>query len=88
MMSQPQHDPGPPPEWEALFASAPLDAYVNAPAAPFHTRFGPVFYRGRLDGTARVLVVGQDPSTDETLAGGSSSARQVRSPSGSSPSSG
>ena len=66
---QPQHDPGPPPEWEALFASAPLDAYVNAPGAPFHTRFGPVFYRGRLDGTARVLVVGQDPSTDETLAG-------------------
>jgi len=66
---QPQHDPGPPPEWEEIFAAAPLDTYVNATGAPFHTRFGPVFYRGRLDGTARVLVVGQDPSTDETLAG-------------------
>jgi hypothetical protein len=69
MTTSPQHDPGPTPEWEEIFASAPLDTYLNAPGAPFHTRFGPVFYRGRLDGTARVLVVGQDPSTDETLAG-------------------
>lgn len=65
----PQHDPGPDCGWERLFHQAPLDHYVQLPGAPFHTRFGPVFYRGRLDGTARVLVVGQDPSTDETLAG-------------------
>lgn len=69
MAPQLQHDPGPDAQWEQVFASAPLDAYRDAPGAPFHTRFGPVFYRGRLDGTATVLVVGQDPSTDETLAG-------------------
>jgi uracil-DNA glycosylase len=63
------HDPGPDAVWEQLFASAPLSTYANAPGAPFHTAFGPVFYRGRLDGTATVLAVGQDPSTDETLAG-------------------
>jgi len=62
----PQHDVGPDCEWEMLFQSAPLNTYVAKNV--FHTRFGPVFYRGRLDGTARVLVVGQDPSSDETLA--------------------
>jgi uracil-DNA glycosylase len=61
------HDPGPNDAWEQLFQSAPLDYYVNFAQHPFHTRFGPVFYRGRLDGTARVLVVGQDPATDEIL---------------------
>ncbi len=62
-----QHDPGPNRAWEQLFQSAPLDYYINFSQHPFHTRFGPVFYRGRLDGTARVLVVGQDPATDEIL---------------------
>jgi uracil-DNA glycosylase len=68
LLFYPQHDPGPPCAWEKLFQKAPLDHYINFPQAPFHTRFGPVFYRGRLDGTARVLVIGQDPATDETLA--------------------
>lgn len=63
-----EHDPGPDSTWEQLFQSAPLAHYINFPNSPFHTRFGPVFYRGRLDGTARVLVIGQDPSTDEILA--------------------
>jgi len=54
--------------WKLLFQSAPLDHYINFPQSPFHTRFGPVFYRGRLDGSARVLIIGQDPSTDEILA--------------------
>jgi uracil-DNA glycosylase len=62
------HDPGPDSTWQQLFESAPLDYYINLPKSPFHTRFGPVFYRGRLDGSARVLVIGQDPSTDEILA--------------------
>jgi uracil-DNA glycosylase len=62
------YDPGPDHDWEQLFKNAPLPYYENYPSKPFHTRFGPVFYRGRLDGTARVLVVGQDPSTDEILA--------------------
>jgi len=63
----PQYDPGPDCAWERLFQSAPLDYYINFPQSPFHTRFGPVFYRGRLNGTAHVLVIGQDPSTDEIL---------------------
>lgn len=65
----PQHDPGPNCDWERFFQKAPLGHYVTFPQTPFHTRFGPVFYRGRLDGTARVLVIGQDPASDETLAG-------------------
>lgn len=65
----PEHDPGPGCAWERLFEQAPLAVYQTYPGTPFHTRFGPVFYRGRLDGSAKVLVVGQDPATDEILAG-------------------
>lgn len=68
IMLYPQHDRGPDCAWERLFEQAPLDHYVNYSGTPFHTRFGPVFYRGRLDGSARVLVVGQDPAVDELLA--------------------
>ncbi len=64
----PAFDPGPPPGWEAFFAQAPLDHYLNHPSGRFRLDFGPVYYRGRLDGTARVIVVGQDPSTNEILA--------------------
>lgn len=60
-------DPGPPPSWADLFSEAPLGFYQQRPKQ-FRFEFGPVYYRGRLDGTARVLVVGQDPSTDEILA--------------------
>lgn len=62
------YDPGPNSAWRTLFEAAPLSHYATYPLKPFHTRFGPVFYRGRLDGSARVLVIGQDPSTDEVLA--------------------
>jgi uracil-DNA glycosylase len=34
----------------------------------FRSEWGPVFHRGRLDGSARVLVVGQDPAQHETIA--------------------
>lgn len=64
----PAHDPGPSLAWDAFFGSAPIDYYDNHPARRFRLDFGPVYYRGRLDGTARVLVVGQDPSTNEILA--------------------
>jgi uracil-DNA glycosylase len=67
LLFHPQYDPGPDCAWEKLFQSAPLNHYVTFPGTPFHTHFGPVFYRGRLDGTARVLIIGQDPATDETL---------------------
>lgn len=38
------------------------------PAGDFRIEWGPVFHRGRLDGSARVLVVGQDPAQHETIA--------------------
>ncbi|HEX2292723.1 MAG TPA: uracil-DNA glycosylase family protein [Gaiellaceae bacterium] len=38
------------------------------PAADFRLEWGPVFHRGRLDGSARVLVLGQDPAQHETIA--------------------
>jgi hypothetical protein len=38
------------------------------PTKDFRTEWGPVFHRGRLDGTARLLVIGQDPAQHETIA--------------------
>lgn len=61
-----EHDPGPDPDWSAFFADAPLDIYQAHPS-DFRLDFGPVYYRGRLDGTARVLVVGQDPAANELV---------------------
>lgn len=63
-----RHDPGPSPDWQAFFETAPIDHYVAHPSERFRIHFGPVFYRGRLDGTSRLIVVGQDPSTNEILA--------------------
>jgi hypothetical protein len=60
------HDPGPDAAWEAFFASAPLAAYQDHPQ-DFRLDFGPVWYRGRLDGTARLLVIGQDPAANELV---------------------
>lgn len=60
------YDPGPPPQFEELFARAP-------DYSPFRFNFwhewGPVFYRGRLDGTARVLCIASDPGPTERVAG-------------------
>jgi hypothetical protein len=61
-------DPGPPLAWAEFLAAAPLAYYEQHPAQRFRLDFGPVYYRGRLDGSARVIVVGQDPSTNELLA--------------------
>jgi uracil-DNA glycosylase len=63
-----EFDPGPPLPWQHFLRQAPLDYYREHAARRFRLDFGPVYYRGRLDGTARVLVVGQDPSTNEILA--------------------
>jgi hypothetical protein len=38
------------------------------PQSDFRTEWGPMFHRGRLDGSARVLVIGQDPAANETIA--------------------
>jgi hypothetical protein len=67
-MERLSYDPGPPPSYVECFAQAPLREYVEHPKRRFRFHFGPVYYRGRLDGTARVLVLGQDPSTNEILA--------------------
>ena len=37
------------------------------PFADFRTEWGPIFHRGRLDGSARVLVIGQDPGQHENV---------------------
>ncbi|MCK4461951.1 MAG: uracil-DNA glycosylase [candidate division Zixibacteria bacterium] len=64
---QPNFDPGPPPVWEDFFAQAPHAHYQSYPTK-FRLDFGPVYYRGRLDGSARVIIVGQDPAPNEQLA--------------------
>jgi uracil DNA glycosylase superfamily protein len=52
--------------FRTLVASYPATAAY--PAGGFRLEWGPVFHRGRLDGTARVLVIGQDPAQHETIA--------------------
>jgi hypothetical protein len=37
------------------------------PPDQFRVEWGPIFHRGRLDGTARVLIIGQDPAQHETV---------------------
>jgi uracil-DNA glycosylase len=37
------------------------------PSASFRVEWGPIFYRGRLDGTARILCIGQDPAQNEAV---------------------
>jgi uracil-DNA glycosylase len=59
-------DPGPVAEPFASLA----ERYPGADAYPpkdFRIEWGPVFHRGRLDGTARVLVLGQDPGQHESV---------------------
>jgi hypothetical protein len=57
--------PGYPAPFAALVADYP-DAAVY-PTDSFRVEWGPIFHRGRLDGTARVLVIGQDPATEEDI---------------------
>jgi len=38
------------------------------PTPDFRTEWGPVFHRGRVDGTARMLAIGQDPAQHEVVA--------------------
>jgi 5-methylthioadenosine/S-adenosylhomocysteine deaminase len=37
------------------------------PPKDFRVEWGPIFHRGRLDGSAVVLVIGQDPAANETI---------------------
>lgn len=38
------------------------------PPDQFRVEWGPIFHRGRLDGSARLLVIGQDPASHESIA--------------------
>jgi hypothetical protein len=64
-MSAPDFDPGPGPEFAATFAAVPAPPDPDA----FWTDWGPVFYRGRLDGSARLLCIASDPGATERIAG-------------------
>jgi hypothetical protein len=57
-------DPGPPDPFARHFATVP------APPSPdrFWFDWGTVFYRGRLDGTARLLCIASDPGPTERIA--------------------
>jgi uracil-DNA glycosylase len=59
-------DPGYcPPAFQQLVRDYP-DEQVY-PFKDFRTEWGPIFHRGRLDGSARVLILGQDPAQHETV---------------------
>jgi uracil-DNA glycosylase len=58
-------DPGFPRRFNALLRAFPEEE-TYAPK-DFRVEWGPIFHRGRLDGTARVLVIGQDPAAHETV---------------------
>jgi hypothetical protein len=50
--------------------SALADGYPGEdvyPPSQFRVEWGPIFHRGRLDGSARVLVIKQDPAQHETI---------------------
>jgi hypothetical protein len=59
-------DPGPVSEpFASLVRDYPgPDVY---PQDSFRVEWGPIFHRGRLDGTARLLVIGQDPAQSESV---------------------
>src|SRR5690349_12733127 len=47
-----------------------VEQYPEADVYPpdqFRVEWGPIFHRGRLDGSARVVVIGQDPAQHETV---------------------
>jgi len=61
-----EFDPGPPVAVAEHFGNVPSYADFRQ---FFWYDWGPVFYRGRLDGTARLLAVASDPGPTERVAG-------------------
>jgi hypothetical protein len=61
-----EFDPGPVQDPFRALATTYPDASAY-PFSDFRVEWGPIFYRGRLDGTARVLCIGQDPGQHENL---------------------
>jgi hypothetical protein len=64
-VSDPDFDSGPPSAAAEICSRAPTPAKAEA----FWTAWGPVFYRGRLDGSARLLCIASDPGPTERVAG-------------------
>lgn len=68
-----EFDAGPPAAWLSFFATAPdyaatlKAASVDPTSKMFWYHFGPLFARGRLDGTARVMLIASDPGPTECL---------------------
>jgi uracil-DNA glycosylase len=60
------YDPGPPADFYSHLLAVPSYAPY---AAYFWLDWGPIFYRGRLDGSARVLCIASDPGATERIAG-------------------
>ncbi len=60
-----EFDTGPPQDFAQLFADVPD---YSEHKDIFWYDWGPVFYRGRLDGTARVLCIASDPGPTERVA--------------------
>ncbi len=61
-------------EYDPGYVAEPFKSLVEQypgvevyPQSDFRTEWGPIFHRGRLDGTSRVLVIGQDPAQHETV---------------------
>jgi hypothetical protein len=60
-----QWDPGPPTTFATHFENHPSYSQWKK---RFRMAWGPIYYRDRLDGTAKVIVIGQDPAADEDVA--------------------
>ena len=59
-------DAGPTGAFKTLCQNYPDDT-VFRDADGFRSLWGPIFYRGRANGTARLLVIGQDPAQTEAV---------------------
>lgn len=59
-----EFDAGPSGVFRKLCSTYPgADVYGSG----FRTQWGPIFYRGRLSGSARLLMIGQDPAQHEAV---------------------
>jgi 5-methylthioadenosine/S-adenosylhomocysteine deaminase len=63
-----------PHSFDAAYAAEPFASLVRDypnervyPAADFRVEWGPIFHRGRLDGSPCILLIGQDPSHNENI---------------------
>src|SRR4030095_6148454 len=58
-------DPGPTGAFATHWDNRPSYSSVKA---RFRMNWGPIYYRGRLDGSAKVIIIGQDPAAYENVA--------------------